>query len=97
MRDVPLTEGLGASLHASETAPKQKAIDRDVDRQDDCCEDKLNMACETRRVDYGQQVALDKAFRVATLAGQRAEVVFKPGQRTQPPGDLYKDAPSSSR
>jgi len=55
------------------------------------------MASETRWVDRGQQIALDKAFRIAALAGQRAEVVFKLGKRTQPPGDLYKDAPCGNR
>jgi hypothetical protein len=42
--------------------PKQEAISRNVDGDDDGGEDKLNMASEARWIDYGQQIALNEAL-----------------------------------
>lgn len=47
--------------------PKQEAVGRNVDGDNDGGEDELNMASQARWINYGQQIAFNEALGIPNL------------------------------
>lgn len=88
----------GSSITAFGSPSKDKPrIDCDVDDNDHASKHELNVASQAGRIDDVEEVVLDKAFRVARLAGSDAKVALEIGERAVAASQFDPHRPSRGR
>ncbi len=69
-------------------------IDDQVENDYDAAKEQLEFACEFRRVDHREQVALDEAARISSRTARPTKRVLKGRKGTKPPEDFYGCSPT---